>query len=40
MIEHLTAHLAKEENLIRRQNLNISAVDLHAAMYGGDDAAG
>ncbi len=38
--EHLTAHLVKEEDLIRRRNVNISAGDLHTAMYGSDDAAG
>ncbi len=38
--EHLTAHLAKEEDLIRRRHVNISAGDLHTAMYGSDDAAG
>ncbi len=37
--EHLTAHLAKEEDLIRRRNVN-SAGDLHTVMYGSDDAAG
>ncbi len=37
---YLTAHLAKEEDLIRRRNVNISAGDLHTAMYGSEDAAG
>ncbi len=38
--ELLTAHLAKEEDLIRRRIVKISAGDLHTAMYGSDDAAG
>ncbi len=38
--EHLTAHLAEQEDLIRRRNIKISAGDLHTAMCGSDDAAG
>ncbi len=36
--EHLTAHLAKEEDLIRRLNVRITPADLHEALYGKEDA--
>lgn len=35
--EHLSAHLAKEEDLLRRQNVAISQDELNTSLYGSTD---
>ncbi len=39
MSEHLTAHLAKEKDIIRRRTVKVSAEDIHGAMYGSSEVS-